>query len=90
MGMIPVDRRVSGRPGEGIAVLDEERNVRTIDADYLESAVTGTLAQGVFHCAECGYGITVHAALPQCPMCAGTTWERAADWTIFGRTEFQA
>jgi hypothetical protein len=38
------------------------------------SLVAGTAARGEFHCSECGYGITVHRALPTCPMCRGTEW----------------
>jgi lipopolysaccharide biosynthesis regulator YciM len=37
--------------------------------------VAGTAATGDFHCAECGYGITVRSLLPQCPMCRGLQWE---------------
>jgi hypothetical protein len=37
--------------------------------------LAGTDATGDFHCAECGYGITVRSLLPQCPMCRGLQWE---------------
>ena len=35
----------------------------------------GTAAAGEFHCAECGYGISVRTLLPECPMCRGIEWE---------------
>jgi hypothetical protein len=38
----------------------------------------GTVAAGEFHCAACGYGVTVRRLLPVCPMCRGRSWERAA------------
>jgi len=44
----------------------------------------GTEAAGEFHCAACGYGVTVHATLPRCPMCSGTKWEQVA-WSPFSR-----
>jgi hypothetical protein len=56
------------------------------DGDYVEFVTTGTTVVGEFHCAGCGYGVmvTVHAKLPRCPMCSGTTWEQAA-WSPFSR-----
>jgi hypothetical protein len=46
------------------------------DSGFAEFVVAGTPASGDFRCAECGYGAVVHRALPQCPMCGGTVWER--------------
>jgi hypothetical protein len=37
---------------------------------------TGQAVKGEFHCAECGYGVTVYRKLPACPMCGGATWEQ--------------
>ena len=51
----------------------EERN-----DDYVEFQTAGARAKGQYRCAGCGYGVTVQVALPQCPMCSGTTWEQAA------------
>jgi rubrerythrin len=51
-------------------------------AGYVEFAATGDAVVGAFHCAECGYGVTVQRALPQCPMCGGTAWE-VAPWNRF-------
>ncbi len=50
--------------------------------EYVEFVEAGTQAAGAYHCSGCGYGITVHAELPKCPMCAGTTWE-LHDWSPF-------
>jgi hypothetical protein len=36
--------------------------------------VAGAAARGEFQCAGCGYGIVVHRALPECPMCRGADW----------------
>ena len=56
-------------------MLEEER-LRVADAcDFVEFVVAGSPASGAFHCAGCGYGVTVQAALPRCPMCGGGTWE---------------
>jgi lipopolysaccharide biosynthesis regulator YciM len=46
---------------------------------------TGLRAKGEFRCAGCGYGVTVYKALPECPMCRGTAWERVP-WRPFSRT----
>ena len=44
----------------------------------------GMRAKGEFRCAECGYGVTVYRALPACPMCQGTEWERVP-WRPYAR-----
>jgi rubrerythrin len=44
----------------------------------------GTHVKGEFHCAECGYGVTVYRALPVCPMCGGVEWEQSA-WSPLTR-----
>lgn len=57
----------------------------TGDGDgYVDFAQAGEQAKGEFHCAECGYGVTVYRALPACPMCSGVTWERTT-WSPFAR-----
>jgi rubrerythrin len=45
---------------------------------------TGDEVKGAFHCADCGYGVTVYRQLPVCPMCSGTTWEQAP-WSPLSR-----
>jgi len=53
--------------------------------DFAALFTTGTHGTGQYRCASCGYGITLHAPLPNCPMCKGETWEQAA-WTPFARS----
>ena len=48
-------------------------------AGFVEFLVTGEQAAGDFHCAECGYGVSVQRRLPLCPMCGGTSWEHAPE-----------
>jgi rubredoxin len=59
-------------------MLDEVRKHEPPEGDFVEFLRAGSPAAGEFRCSSCGYGVTVQAALPQCPMCAGTTWESAA------------
>jgi rubrerythrin len=70
-------------------MLDEAAQARTTDGDFVEFALAGMPAKGEYHCSGCGYGVTVNASLPQCPMCAGTTWE-PAHWAGLVRQQFQA
>jgi hypothetical protein len=56
-------------------MLDEAGQARVVDGDFVEFARAGATAEGEYHCCGCGYGISVRAALPRCPMCAGTVWE---------------
>jgi rubrerythrin len=59
-------------------MLDEA--TRAHQGDFVEFLAAGTAAVGAYHCASCGYGVTVQAELPSCPMCAGSVWEPAAPW----------
>jgi rubredoxin len=63
-------------------MLDHGREVEAPGVDYVHFVPAGTSAAGAYHCSDCGYGITVHAELPRCPMCSGTTWE-PHDWSPF-------
>ncbi len=56
-------------------MLEEAGRTTSTDGDFVEFANAGTVAKGDFHCSSCGYGVSVNASLPQCPMCAGTVWE---------------
>ena len=56
----------------------------TQDGDFVEFLLAGVKVKGEFHCAECGYGVTIYRALPVCPMCGGESWEQSA-WSPFGR-----
>jgi rubrerythrin len=63
-------------------MLDQARKADTTTGEYVDFVETGTRVVGAYHCSGCGYGITVHAELPNCPMCGGTTWE-LHDWRPF-------
>jgi rubrerythrin len=52
--------------------------------DFVPFWSMGARAKGEFQCSDCGYGVTVHSTLPRCPMCGGSTWERA-EWHPFTR-----
>jgi rubredoxin len=58
-------------------MLEEAGRTTSTDGDFVEFAHAGAAAKGEFHCSACGYGVSVNAFLPQCPMCAGTVWEPA-------------
>jgi len=45
---------------------------------YVTFVATGSRGTGQYKCADCGYGITLHADLPDCPMCGGNAWEETA------------
>lgn len=47
------------------------------DGELARFVEAGSKARGEFRCADCGYGVSVHARLPACPMCAGRTWEQS-------------
>lgn len=34
---------------------------------------------GEYHCASCGYGISVRSVLPDCPMCRGSAWKASGE-----------
>jgi rubrerythrin len=63
-------------------MLDQARKSEIAGGEYAEFVVAGTSAAGAYHCSSCGYGVTVHAELPQCPMCGGKRWE-LHDWSPF-------
>ena len=53
--------------------------VAALDRDGApDCARAGSEAIGEYHCAECGYGVSVRQLLPVCPMCRGRSWEDAA------------
>jgi hypothetical protein len=70
-------------------MLDEASHARSVDGDFVEFSRAGAAAKGDFHCSSCGYGISVQAELPRCPMCSGDTWE-PADWSALARPQYQA
>lgn len=52
--------------------------------EYVPFHAAGSAAKGEYHCAECGYGVTVYKELPVCPMCASGSWELAG-WSPLTR-----
>ena len=65
-------------------MLDATRESSANEEEYVQFRIAGMRAFGQFHCAGCGYGITIHADLPKCPMCGGDDWEEAA-WSPLSR-----
>ena len=57
--------------------------------DFVVFVSSGMHVKGEFHCADCGYGVTVYRELPRCPMCGGEEWEQSA-WSPFGRARVSA
>jgi rubrerythrin len=57
---------------------DVQKAAETRPDEFVEFWPAGESVKGEFHCAECGYGVTVYRALPQCPMCGGTSWEQTS------------
>ena len=55
------------------------------DGDFVELFPAGYAAKGEYHCADCGYGVTVQTRLPTCPMCSGSAWEQSA-WSPLSRS----
>ncbi len=69
-------------------MLDDTPAPASRDADYVEFLPAGTPVVGAYHCSDCGYGVTLRAPLPACPMCAGRSWERA-DWSPLAQAREQ-
>jgi hypothetical protein len=57
--------------------------------DFVLFVSSGMHVKGEFHCADCGYGVTVYRELPRCPMCGGEEWEQSA-WSPFRRARVSA
>jgi rubrerythrin len=51
---------------------------------HVRFLAAGETGKGEYRCSECSYGVTVHRTLPVCPMCSGSSWERAP-WSPFSR-----
>lgn len=60
----------------GLMQLESRRDEAVADVPAFLRA--GLPAQGEYVCSSCGYGISVRATLPQCPMCRGELWEEPA------------
>jgi rubrerythrin len=63
------------RSTRGVSMLDEAWIRVREEPEYVEFRAAGTPAHGTFRCSACGYGVTINAELPRCPMCGGKTWE---------------
>ena len=72
------------RYSKGVGMMQDTTTVRVAPDEFVEFLVTGAAVKGEFHCSECGYGVTIVRALPVCPMCRGTSWERSA-WSPFDK-----
>jgi rubrerythrin len=69
---------------EGVTMRDVDTAGRESVGDFVDFLAAGARVKGEFHCAECGYGVTVYRALPVCPMCGGDQWEQSA-WSPLTR-----
>lgn len=65
-------------------MLDNSQAPDSQDADYVDFVPAGKAVTGAYHCADCGYGVTLRSVLPVCPMCSGSNWEQAP-WSPFSR-----
>ena len=65
-------------------MLDVHETTDDASGDFVQFHAAGQQAKGEFHCAECGYGVTVWRTLPRCPMCGNESWEQSA-WSPFAR-----
>jgi rubrerythrin len=65
-------------------VLEVHGTTDDTSGDFVQFLSAGQQAKGEFHCAECGYGVTVWRTLPRCPMCGNDSWEQSA-WSPFAR-----
>jgi hypothetical protein len=80
-----VDERSHGVPVREGVIMSELRTVGgEAGGDYVHFLPAGSSVKGEFHCAECGYGVTVYRTLPVCPMCGGGQWEQSA-WSPLSR-----
>jgi len=70
--------------GKGVIMRDIDATPRESTGDFVDFHTAGTRVKGEFHCAECGYGVTVYRTLPVCPMCGGAQWEQSA-WSPLSR-----
>jgi rubrerythrin len=80
---LSVDVRSTDREG-GHGVLEINESADDESADFVQFVAAGQQVKGEFHCADCGYGVTVYRELPVCPMCGNDSWEQSA-WSPFAR-----
>ena len=63
---------------EGVGLVLADGRARGDAGDFVDFHVAGTPGEGEYHCAECGYGVTIYRTLPTCPMCGNEVWEQTA------------
>lgn len=84
MGTLTADVTVD-RPRRGaIELLEVHKKADETSVDFVQFLAAGQQAKGEYHCADCGYGVTVCRTLPRCPMCGNGSWEQSA-WSPFAR-----
>jgi hypothetical protein len=87
--MVGREVKVTLPPSQGVE-MEIGRPADKVAADgFVEFLATGDRATGEYHCSECGYGVTIFAVLPLCPMCGGAAWEQSA-WSPFSRAQEMA
>jgi hypothetical protein len=70
---------------KGVSMVQDVRGASgSFDDGFVAFVAAGQAVKGEFHCAECGYGVTVYRQLPVCPMCGGEAWEQTA-WSPMRR-----
>ena len=67
-----------------VAVAAVRVGVGAAASEFARFRGSGDPAKGEFHCAECGYGVTIYTQLPTCPMCSSDSWEQTA-WSPLTR-----
>ena len=82
MGTVEVGSHARG-VHEGVSRMSDMKPVHPEPlGDFVDFVTAGVHVKGEFHCADCGYGVTVYRELPRCPMCGGREWEQS-DWSPF-------
>ncbi|MEX0674854.1 MAG: hypothetical protein WD067_08760 [Gaiellaceae bacterium] len=66
-------------------MIEREQLAAEAGGDYVAFLQAGDAAEGLFRCADRGYGVVVTAGLPVCPMCGSASWEES-EWSPFGRS----
>lgn len=73
---VQVEESAAASAPPAVEPVDVRQTVPLEDPGFVEFAVAGTELTGEFRCADCGYGAVIHRALPLCPMCGGSVWEK--------------
>jgi len=85
--MVGRRRKVIFHRSQGVEMEIGKGSADNVTADgFVEFLSSGERATGEYHCSECGYGVTIFAVLPLCPMCGGGAWEQSS-WSPFSRAQ---